>query len=167
MNAGGRFGTVGDALLEVCGVDEDGRPFRRAVVPSDLGYRRTAFEGSVLLSARFRRDPTLDVASQRRLLDEALRWKQATQPLSARSAGCIFKNPSGPGASPSAGRLIEEAGLKGQRVGGAEVSAVHANFIVNSGRATAGDVFALIDLVRGAVLARHGLPLDLEVRVWS
>jgi UDP-N-acetylmuramate dehydrogenase len=166
MNAGGRFGSVGDALLEVTGLDLEGNPFRRFVRDGDLGYRTTVFDGTVVTGAVFRRDPSLDPAAQRRLHDEAMAWKKATQPLSAQSAGCIFKNPGGAAGGRSAGWLIDQAGLKGRRVGGAMVSPLHANFIVNEGRATAGDVLALIDVVRSEVKSRHGVTLELEVRLW-
>jgi UDP-N-acetylmuramate dehydrogenase len=166
MNAGGRFGCAGDALVEVAGLDMAGTPFRQRVREGDLGYRRSCFEGLLVTSAVFRRDPTIDVAAQRHLYETALRWKQTTQPLSARSAGCVFKNPDGTTGPRTAGRLIDEAGLKGRSVGGAEVSPQHANFIVNRGGATAKDVFALIDLVRGEVRDRHDVELELEVKVW-
>jgi len=90
--------------------------------------------------------------------------KQATQPLGARCAGCIFRNPD---QGPAAGRLIEDAGLKGTRIGDAVISPRHANFIVNEGRATARDVQALIRLVREEVRRRNGVSLELEVRVWA
>jgi UDP-N-acetylmuramate dehydrogenase len=79
----------------------------------------------------------------------------------------VFKNPGGPTSDLSAGRLIDEAGLKGRRVGGAEVSPVHANFIVNAGGANSADVLSLIEAVRAEVLSRHGVSLDLEVKVWE
>ena len=82
------------------------------------------------------------------------------------SAGCIFRNPDGPGGTRSAGRLVDEAGLKGLRVGDAMVSDVHANFIVNLGGATAADVHALIAEVQRRVFAFHGVRLELEVEVW-
>ena len=78
------------------------------------------------------------------------------------SAGCVFRNPPGD----SAGRLIEKAGLKGLRIGGAEVSSVHANFIVNTDSARGGDALSLIDRVREAVLAKFGITLELEVDIW-
>jgi UDP-N-acetylmuramate dehydrogenase len=164
MNAGGRFGSAGEALVEVVGLHLDGTPFRRRVSEGDLGYRWSAFEGTLVTAAVFRRDPGADRTVLRGRLEEALRWKQTTQPLSARSAGCIFRNPGG---ERGAGRLIDEAGLKGRRVGGAEVSKVHANFLVNLGGASAGDVFDLIDVVRREVRARHAVDLDLEVKVWE
>jgi UDP-N-acetylmuramate dehydrogenase len=167
MNAGGRFGTVGDALLDVEGLDAEGRPFRRRVLPGEMGYRSSPFRGCLITGATFRRDPDLDPARLRRLHDEALGHKQRTQPLGARSAGCIFKNPDGPAGQRSAGFLIEQAGLKGRRVGGAAVSEVHANFIVNEGGATADDVRSLIAIVRAGVRERFGVDLELEVEVWD
>jgi UDP-N-acetylmuramate dehydrogenase len=166
MNAGGRFGSAGDALLEVAGFERDGTPFRRRIAPGDLGYRWSVFRGKVVTEAVFARDPALDPAAARRRFAEALDWKRRTQPLTERSAGCIFKNPGGPGGTSSAGRLIDEAGLKGLRVGGASVSPVHANFIVNDGTATADDVHALIRLVQDRVFERHRVRLELEVEVW-
>jgi UDP-N-acetylmuramate dehydrogenase len=167
MNAGGRFGSVGDALLSVEGLDKGGVPFRRGVLPGEMGYRRSPFGGCLLTSATFRRDPHLDPADLGRLHATALAHKQRTQPLGARSAGCIFKNPDGPGGQRPASLLIEQAGLKGRRVGGAAVSTLHANFIVNEGGATAEDVRALIRIVQAEVRARFALDLELEVEVWD
>lgn len=87
--------------------------------------------------------------------------KKAEQPLSAASAGCVFKNPKGM----SAGRLIDECGLKGARVGDAQVSTQHANFIVNTGGATAADVLNLVDKVRATVKESIGIDLELELKV--
>jgi UDP-N-acetylmuramate dehydrogenase len=175
MNAGGRFGCVGDALLEVRGFDPEGRPYARAVEPGDLGYRTTVFQGGVVTSVAFRRDAAMDVDAARRLFADASAWKRATQPLSAASAGCVFKNPfdsgpsgprSGPSAPRSAGALIDGAGLKGERAGHAVVSPLHANFIVNEGGASFADVLALIDRVKARVAATNGVALELEVKVW-
>lgn len=164
MNAGGRFGSVGDAVLEVSGFHADGRAFRRVVEPGDLGYRRTVFAGRLVTGAALRRDPTLDPAAQRRRFAEASAWKRSTQPLTAASAGCFFKNPAAP---PSAGARIDRAGLKGLRVGGAAVSPVHANFLVNEGGATCADLLALVERVRERVRETDGVDLELEVAVWS
>ena len=163
MNAGGRFGSVADALLEVAGLDAEGRSFRRRVEPGDLGYRSSIFVGCLVTEATFLRDPRLQESVQRALFDESMAWKRETQPLSARSAGCIFKNPAG---ARSAGWLIEQAGLKGHRVGDAMVSSRHANFIVNAGAARAADVHRLIREIQSKVQAVHGVALELEVRVW-
>jgi UDP-N-acetylenolpyruvoylglucosamine reductase len=162
MNAGGRFGSAGDAVVEVAGYDAEGRRFRRVVEPGDMGYRKTAFEGCLVTSAAFRRDAHLDVAAERRRYVEASEWKHRTQPLAAASAGCMFKNP--PGAS--AGSLIDRAGLKGERVGGAVVSGVHANFLVNERDARFDDVLALVKRVRDRVREASGVDLEMEVKVW-
>ena len=92
-------------------------------------------------------------------LDEIRHWRQAHQPLGLPSAGSVFRNPPGD----SAGRLIEAAGLKGTRIGGAVVSEKHANFIVNDQKGTATDVRRLAEHVRATVLARHGITLEFEI----
>lgn len=170
MNAGGRYGSVGDALEEVAGFDLTGRAFRRRIEPGDLGYRTSAFQGLVVTSATFLRDPTLDRVAARRLFEEASLWKRTTQPLGAASAGCVFKNPAVEAASSgparSAGALIDRLGLKGERVGGAVVSALHANFIVNEGGARFADVWELIERLQGRVREGSGIDLELEVKVW-
>jgi UDP-N-acetylmuramate dehydrogenase len=99
-------------------------------------------------------------------LDEIRHWRQEHQPLGLPSAGSVFRNPAGD----SGGRLIEAAGLKGLRMGGATVSEKHANFIVNDQKGTAADVRRLAEHVRAEVLARHGVELALEVEFvgdWS
>jgi UDP-N-acetylmuramate dehydrogenase len=88
--------------------------------------------------------------------------KKATQPLVFQSAGCIFKNPRGM----SAGLLIDQAGLKGTRIGNAEISDRHANFVVTHAGASARDVLRLIDLARSKVAEQFGVDLELEVQIW-
>jgi UDP-N-acetylmuramate dehydrogenase len=166
MNAGGRFGSVEDALAEVTFLDAEGNRCRRFVHPGDMGYRTTVFGGCLVTGAVFRRDPTLSEADLRALHEEALAWKKATQPLSAKSAGCIFKNPDGPEGRVSAGALIERAGLKGRAVGDARISTVHANFIENAHRASAEDIHALIRLVQREVAEKFGVSLEPEVHIW-
>ncbi|MCY3023717.1 MAG: hypothetical protein NTW87_32455, partial [Planctomycetota bacterium] len=95
-----------------------------------------------------------------------LREKCAAQPLAARSACCVFKNPRQPGVPP-AGQLIDELGLKGLRVGGASVSVVHANFLVCEGQATASDLVQLIRLIRQRIVEARGVLLELEVEAWG
>ena len=95
-------------------------------------------------------------------MKDYLQRRRGRHPLGAASAGCIFKNPPGT----SAGKLLDESGMKGVRVGDAAVSETHANFIVNLGEASARDVLALIARMRKAVRSRHGIDLELEVRHW-
>ncbi|MGD8683441.1 MAG: UDP-N-acetylenolpyruvoylglucosamine reductase, partial [Chloroflexota bacterium] len=92
-------------------------------------------------------------------LADIRRWRQEHQPIGQKSAGSVFRNPPGD----SAGRLIDQLGLKGRRVGGAVVSPMHANFIVNTGDATAADVWELAELVRQTVRRERGIELAYEV----
>jgi UDP-N-acetylmuramate dehydrogenase len=89
-------------------------------------------------------------------------YKRNTQPLNTKNAGCIFKNPRGL----SAGALIDQAGLKGMRIGGAEVSAKHANFIIAHPGCTASDVMTMIKLIREKVFDRNQIHLESEVQIW-
>jgi len=114
----------------------------------------------VILSATFatNREPPAQVRA--RLL-EVQKHRRATQPIEQRSLGSTFKNPPGD----SAGRLIDAAGLKGMRIGGAQISPKHANFIVNLDGASADDVLALMAEMRNRVFERFGIELEPEVRV--
>ncbi len=103
-----------------------------------------------------------DPAAIKQRIDEMTDWRRAKQPQEP-NAGSVFKNPPKP--HPSAGSLIEQAGLKGKRIGGAQISPRHANFIVNVEGATAQDVLALINLARQTILERNGVELELEVEV--
>ncbi len=123
----------------------------------------------IALSALFRLRPGADGGALRAVARESLAHRKRTQPLDRASAGCIFQNPD-PARDPvpagipaSAGALVDRAGLKGHRVGGAVVSPVHANFIVNEGRATAADIRDLIGLCQREVQARFGVLLREEI----
>jgi UDP-N-acetylmuramate dehydrogenase len=129
---------------------------------TDLGlsYRRSALPPrSVVIAATWQLTPD-DPTAIRARLDDHRRWRRETQPLRARSCGSTFTNPTGD----SAGRLIEAAGLKGLRIGGARVSDKHANFIVVDPGTKATDVLAVIVEVRRKVLANGGPRLEPEVR---
>ena len=141
----------------------DGEGALRTLEAADLtfAYRRLDGlpEGAVILGAEFA--PAPRPAGEIRARLEELRERRRRQPLGGRSAGCVFKNPP----SRSAGRLIDECGFKGQRVGGARVSETHANFILAEAGATAADIMELIERIRRGVLARHGLALELELKI--
>jgi UDP-N-acetylmuramate dehydrogenase len=125
---------------------------------SRLKHGRPGTAPELVLEATFQLSPAEpDVIKAR--LDDIRRWRQAHQPLGLPSAGSVFRNP----ADDSAGRLIEEAGLKGHRIGGAVVSEKHANFIVNDQKGTAADVRRLGDHVRAVVAQRHGVDLAFEI----
>lgn len=114
----------------------------------------------MVLEAAFDLEPG-DPVHIRRRVSENLVQRNRGQPVEWRSAGSVFKNPPGD----YAGRLVEKAGLKGTRIGGACISPKHGNFIINLGGATAGDVLALIDLMRHRVREEMHVELELEVQV--
>lgn len=131
-----------------------------------FSYRRLQMEeGRLVTNACFRLDEDTPKAVFEKM-GGFLKTRKQTQPLEYPNAGSVFKNPSGaPFSTPGAGKLIEKAGLKGKRIGGAMVSEKHANFIVNDGGATAGDILMLMDLVRLEVKRMSGINLELEIRV--
>ncbi len=160
-NAGAHGGCVADCLSSVELLHPSGQ---RAVWPAtelELAYRSSQLKTKgligVVLSAEFRLTPA-PVDTLRRRASEYLAYRRRTQPVTA-SAGSIFRNPPGD----YAGRLIEAAGLKGAREGGAQFSTVHANFIVNLGGATARDVLCLIERAQRVVGERFGVTLEPEI----
>jgi len=159
MNAGTRLGELKDALLAAELVTPGAAPAWHPADALGLAYRRSALPpGAVVTAARFAVGDATEAMIAR--LDEVLAYRKATQPLQQPSCGSVFANPPGD----AAGRLIEAAGLKGRRIGGAEVSEQHANWIVNVGGATAADVAGLIALCADEVEARFGVRLRPEVQ---
>lgn len=158
-NAGTPAGDIGSAVesVEVIGRDGARQTLRRGQI--QFGYRHSSLRGWIILAATLNLIPDAPEAIQARI-DAALA-KRMRQPVGQRSSGCMFKNPAGS----AAGKLIDEAGLKGLRVGGARVSEQHANFMINDGTATAADIEKLIELVRERVKARTGVGLEAEVRL--
>lgn len=124
------------------------------------GYRSSDLPRQGIIVETSLRLESGDTAWIRRGMEASLRRRKRSQPLGTPNAGSVFVNPDGD----SAGRLIEAAGLKGRRVGGAMVSELHANFIVNDGGARAADVTALVDLIRRSVKDVHGIELKPEIR---
>jgi UDP-N-acetylmuramate dehydrogenase len=161
MNAGAYGGEVSGAVDEVEGVGRDGVVARIPRGELAFEYRRTALPPGFLVTAvRFRLRPEAPDAVQARL-DGARARRIASQPHGDANAGSIFKNPPGD----FAGRLVEVAGLKGTRVGGARISEAHGNFIVNEGNARAADVQALMQEAQRVVWERSGVWLEPEVRL--
>jgi UDP-N-acetylenolpyruvoylglucosamine reductase len=161
MNAGAMGCATFDVVKEVRFMDDLGRIHERDAAAMNAVYRSCPLlKSCIALGATFEGRPTArEVISARAKEFNERRWRcQPKEP----SAGCIFKNPS---PSVSAGALIDKAGLKGARVGGACVSAVHANFIVTDGTATARDVLELIEMIRSRVKAAHGIELQTEVEI--
>jgi UDP-N-acetylmuramate dehydrogenase len=159
-NAGAWGGSVADYLARVSLVTAEGRDLvlSREAIP--YAYRSSGLpSGSVIVRATFALAPDDPIAIRRRI-SKCLVQRNASQPVEFRSAGSIFKNPPGD----YAGRLVEIAGLKGTRIGGAMISEKHGNFIINLGDARAADVLALISLMQDRVRAATGIHLELEIR---
>jgi UDP-N-acetylmuramate dehydrogenase len=163
---GGRL--LSDTVLSVRLVTLSGQIVDVPGHAMEFGYDRSRLQHSreVLLSVLFAVSPG-DADAMRVTARASLAYRKRTQPLAAPSAGCIFRNPASAalprGMPPSAGALVDRAGLKGAREGGALVSPTHANFIVNAGGASAADVRRLVERCREAVLARFGVRLREEI----
>lgn len=160
-NAGGRNGDIGQFVRSVTAMTAQGERFTRSEDELSFDYRRSSINELCVLSAEFALTEEDPVEISRRMRTIWI-MKKAAQPFSFQSAGCIFKNPRGL----SAGALIEQAQLKGTRLGQCEISDRHANFIITHEGATAADVHRLIDLVRSRVRETHGVELELEIDVW-
>jgi UDP-N-acetylmuramate dehydrogenase len=164
MNAGCYGGETWNMVQRVLTVDRAGRVRRRTARDYHIGYRHVGLRRAAdewFVAAWFSL-PAGDGQAARARIKELLQKRIASQPLQLPNAGSVFRNPPGDHAA----RLIEAAGLKGLAVGGARVSEKHANFIVNAqGRATAGDIEALIEQVRAAVRDKFGVDLVREVRI--
>lgn len=163
MNAGCYGSETWTFVQEVRVMDHAGVITQRTPADFEIGYRHVAqlFSGSCHFLGAWFEFAAGDGQASRARIKELLSKRIASQPLSLPNAGSVFRNPPGDHAA----RLIELCGLKGRRVGGAEVSAKHANFIVNTGGATAGDIERLILEVQAEVARRTGISLVPEVRI--
>ena len=169
MNAGCHGGDWSEVVERVTIVDASGRDqvVERARIP--FAYRTSGLTGRVVLDATVQLRPVEQTHIDEEIA-EMFRWRQEGTPFNQPCCGSVFKNPGGPSwrrteGPQTAGQLVEAAGLKGSRVGGAEVSPMHANYIVNTGEATAADVRALINRVRTAVEERFDVRLETEVKL--
>jgi UDP-N-acetylmuramate dehydrogenase len=170
-NAHWRQANIGDVVESVRVLTRDGgvRQIPADRLDFDYDTSRLQQSGEILVWAAFRVRPGQDPDALRAVARASLAFRKQTQPLAAPSAGCIFQNPQPrrdkvpEGIPPSAGALIDRAGLKDHVIGGARVSPVHANFIVNDGTATAADIAALVELCRATVADRFGVTLRDEI----
>ena len=170
-NAHWKQTNIGDLVESVRLLKRDGTLLQ---VPADrmefeYDYSRLKRTGEILLWAAFRVRPEADPAALRAAARESLAFRKRTQPLESPSAGCIFMNPDPrrdrvpDGIPPSAGALVDRAGLKGAVHGGARVSPTHANFIINDGSATAAEIHQLVEQCRDGVKERFGVALRNEI----
>jgi UDP-N-acetylmuramate dehydrogenase len=171
MNAGTALGWISDVLESVTVLYPDGLretigrkalgfSYRKLVLPQ-MSCGKSVSHGTIIMSGSFSL-VRADAAALKQEAGEILRNRKRLQPATLPSAGCVFKNPL---AGKTAGELIDLCGLKGQKIGGAEISVKHANFIVNSGSATTADILALMESVRQTVFERHQVNLEPEVIV--
>jgi UDP-N-acetylmuramate dehydrogenase len=163
MNAGIGVREMKDVVFDIDVLDRTGKHELQIARPQlDFRYRalRGLEPGSIIVAARLQVEES-EQAKVQSEIDRLLAHRQASQPIDIPSCGSVFRNPPGH----FAGQLIEAAGLKGAREGAAEISSVHANFIVNNGGATASDVLGLIERARAQVAAETGIQLETEVKL--
>ena len=161
MNAGAHGGEISEHLVDVevfRGCDTVRVPKKDA----DFSYRHSAFEGDIVLSATFemQKGNKEELSKRRR---ELILKRNETQPLELPNSGSMFKNPP----NTYAAKLIEQAGLKGKKIGNAQISEKHSNFIVNLGGARAGEIVQLLELAKRTVYQNSGIELELEVRLFG
>jgi UDP-N-acetylmuramate dehydrogenase len=160
-NAGTQAGDIGQWTSRASVVTRDGEVIHRERDDLVFAYRQSSLDELVILEARFELEEDDPDELTKRMQKQWI-FKKANLPMSHENTGCIFKNPRGM----SAGMLIDQAGLKGERVGEAEVSQRHANFVVAHPGATTRDVLKLVDVVRSRVVERMGVELENEIEIW-
>lgn len=162
MNAGAYGGEIKDVIVGCEYITADGEIKEMSSDEMDLSYRHSIFSenGGIITKVRLRgRLDNKEVI--RALMDELMDRRRTKQPLEFPSAGSVFKRPEGYFAA----ALIEECGLKGESVGGAQVSEKHSGFIINTGNATASDVKQLVEIIKETVFMQKGVQLECEIRV--
>jgi UDP-N-acetylmuramate dehydrogenase len=160
-NAGTHGGDIGQWTVRATVVTAKGEVHEREREELVFGYRQSSLDDLVILEAKLHLEQD-DPRELARRLQKQWIIRKASQPMGHQCAGCVFKNPRGM----TAGELIERAGLKGTRIGGALVSDRHANFIIAEPECTASDVLRLIEMIRGQVLQRLGVEMELELEIW-
>ena len=167
MNAGGRYGAIGDVVERVTMMDAHGRVTAHERTAIHFDYRHNDLPQGLVLSAQFRLQSGDKTALRDRVV-EIMKYKKSTQPMAENSAGCMFRNPTLPsGERVSAGMLIDRSGLKGLTVGSASVSPAHANFIcVDKAGGQANDVMRLVERVVAQVQQSQQVSLQTEVVFW-
>ena len=159
-NAGSADDWISQRLVELRVLDEAREERTVAASTIEFGYRTAAIPAGHIVTGALMKGFSTDVESVRHMVEERLEARRLAQPVGEKTAGCVFKNPAcGP-----AGKLIDEAGLKGMKIGGARVSTVHANYLINTGEATAREMQELIQVVRTRVKESYGVDLELEIK---
>jgi UDP-N-acetylmuramate dehydrogenase len=160
MNAGCYGREVKDVFVEALVIDEKGNKIRLSGADMNFVYRKAQIpDGLIFVEAVFEGTPG-DPAAIRARMDDLSASREASQPIKSKTGGSTFKNPPGH----KAWQLIDEAGCRGLRQGGAQVSEKHTNFLINTGDATAADLEALGETVRARVLEKSGVTLEWEIK---
>ncbi|MHC5073779.1 MAG: UDP-N-acetylmuramate dehydrogenase [Planctomycetota bacterium] len=162
MNAGGNFGDIGTIVETVTLMDNFGNIFKKSKPELVFDYRQSNITAKFILSAELKLT-AIDPEQALKTIKEVWIYKKNTQPLEAKNAGCVFKNPRGV----SAGALIDRAGLKGLQIGEAVVSEKHANFIVAQKGCTYRDIIGLIDAIKRKIKEEFDVELELELEIWE
>ncbi|HYH04953.1 MAG TPA: UDP-N-acetylmuramate dehydrogenase, partial [Bacillota bacterium] len=163
INAGAHGGEIGKLVEKVTVLTPEGEQITLSGEEIRFAYRRSSLlEKKVLvLGSTIRLNPVKDITAMRNTIQTYLAKRRTSQPLEYPNAGSVFRNPAGY----SAARLIEEAGWKGCRIGDAQVSEKHANFIVNRGNAKSEEIVRLITLIREDIRSKFGIELEPEIRI--
>jgi UDP-N-acetylmuramate dehydrogenase len=160
MNAGANGAETKDVLIEACGLDRKGNPHRFANADMQFVYRNSGVDSSIIFtSARFQGRVAAPEEIRARM-NEVQQHRESAQPIREKTGGSTFKNPPGD----SAWKLIDAAGCRGLRVGGAQVSEMHCNFLINTGEATGHDIETLGETVRARVKQNSGIELHWEIK---
>ncbi len=160
-NSGTQAGDIGQWTCRATVMTRAGELVARERNDLVFAYRQSSLDELVIVDAKFELEPENPDEITKRMQKQWI-FKKANLPMAHENTGCIFRNPRGM----SAGMLIDQAGLKGETVGGAEVSQRHANFIIAHPKATSRDVLKLIDVVRSRVAERMGVELETEIEIW-
>ncbi|WP_269622079.1 UDP-N-acetylmuramate dehydrogenase [Prochlorococcus marinus] len=163
MNAGAQGSCIADRLISLKAISiKNGKEFEISNQDLNFSYRQSILQEKslIVISARFQLDPGHDKEKLINITNQNLAHRLKTQPYHLPNCGSIFRNPE----KFKAGKLIEQLGLKGLRHGGAEISSIHANFIINSNQATAKDVLELIEIIQKKIQTKHGFLLQPEIK---
>jgi UDP-N-acetylmuramate dehydrogenase len=161
MNAGANGGETKDVLIGATGIGRDGKKHVFDNAGMQFVYRNSGVDPSIIFTSAKFQGAITDPATIRARMEEVQKHRETAQPIREKTGGSTFKNPPGH----SAWKLVDAAGCRGLRVGGAQVSEMHCNFLINTGDATASDIETLGDTVRVRVLAQSGIDLHWEIKL--
>ncbi|MHC4269079.1 MAG: UDP-N-acetylmuramate dehydrogenase [Planctomycetota bacterium] len=161
MNAGGKYGDISETINSLTTMTFDGETTNHNREDVEFSYRESNLNKQIVIKVEFKLKESKKEEILKKM-DKIHKEKKERQPLSAFSAGCVFKNTG----HFKAAELIDKANLKGRKIGGAIVSRKHANFIINTGNATSSDILELIEIIRETVKIKYDVSLEQEIQIW-